>query len=71
MALLILVGLGIYQIIVFSDGKLHITVCDVGQGDAVIIRTPKGHVILFDGGPDRRVLDCLGRALPIWQRSII
>lgn len=70
LAVVFLIGLGIYQLVIFNDGKLHITVCDVGQGDAVIIRTPQGHVILFDGGPDRRVLDCLGKALPIWQRRI-
>lgn len=70
LALVFLIGLSIYQFVIFSDGKLHVTVCDVGQGDAVVIRTPKGHVILFDGGPDRRVLDCLGKALPVWQRRI-
>jgi len=59
-----------YQFIVFNDGKLHITVCDVGQGDAVIIRTPDGRTVLFDGGPDKKVLGCLNRAMPFWQRQV-
>ncbi|HYW55048.1 MAG TPA: DNA internalization-related competence protein ComEC/Rec2 [Dongiaceae bacterium] len=32
------------------DGKLTITMLDVGQGDAIVVRTPRGHVILIDSG---------------------
>ncbi|HTD37973.1 MAG TPA: DNA internalization-related competence protein ComEC/Rec2 [Candidatus Limnocylindrales bacterium] len=32
------------------DGKLTITMLDVGQGDAIVIRTPRGHVMLIDSG---------------------
>jgi competence protein ComEC len=32
------------------DGKLTITMLDVGQGDGIVIRTPRGHVILIDSG---------------------
>jgi competence protein ComEC len=32
------------------DGKLTITILDVGQGDGIVIRTPRGHVILIDSG---------------------
>ncbi|HVZ58258.1 MAG TPA: MBL fold metallo-hydrolase [Patescibacteria group bacterium] len=67
--ILFFLSLSIYQLIVFSDGRLHITVCDVGQGDAVLIRTPGGHNILFDGGPDDRVLSCLSKYLPFWDRT--
>jgi competence protein ComEC len=41
------------------DGKLTITVLDVGQGDGIVIRTPAGHVVMIDSGgrlehgPDR------------------
>jgi competence protein ComEC len=52
------------------DGRLHIVFCNVGQGDAVYIRTPGGEDMLLDGGPDNRVLDCLGRYLPFYDRSI-
>lgn len=32
------------------DGRLTITMLDVGQGDALVVRTPRGHVILIDSG---------------------
>lgn len=58
---------------VFSlpDGKLHVYFLDVGQGDAILLRTPSGRVILVDGGPDPLVLRSrLGEILPFWQRRI-
>lgn len=33
--------------------SLHISMVDVGQGDGMLIKTPSGTVIAFDGGPDR------------------
>ena len=54
----------------FIDNKLHIVVCNVGQGDAIFITTPSQAQILIDGGPDKSVLDCLGRHMPFWDRSL-
>lgn len=34
----------------FPDGRLTITMLDVGQGDGIVIRTPRGHTILIDSG---------------------
>jgi competence protein ComEC len=53
-----------------SDGKLHIVFCDVGQGDAIYIKTPKGNDILIDGGPDDKVLGCLSSHMPFWDRDL-
>ncbi|MBP6882476.1 MAG: MBL fold metallo-hydrolase [Candidatus Levybacteria bacterium] len=58
------------QVIAISDGRLHIVVCDVGQGEGIFIRTPKGANILFDGGPDESILSCLSHTLPFWERKI-
>jgi len=51
------------------DSKLHLIACDVGQGDA-ILAVYKNTQILVDGGPDRKVLDCLGKYVPFWDREI-
>lgn len=52
------------------DSLLRITFCDVGQGDAVLIRTPQNKKILIDGGPDDQVLTCLSQHLPFYERRI-
>jgi len=43
----------------------------VGEGDAILIRTPSGSTALLDGGPSPAVLTAaLGRRLPPWHRQI-
>ena len=53
------------------DGRLHLTVLDIGQGDAILVQAPSGATALIDGGPDPDLLlQRLGDALPWWQRRI-
>jgi competence protein ComEC len=53
------------------DGRLHVTFLDVGQGDAILITTPKGQQILVDGGPAPSVLLWrLGEHMPFWDRTV-
>jgi len=67
---LIVGGLFFYDQSKFNDGKLHVVFCNVGQGDATFIRTPRGTDILIDGGPDDSVLNCLTNHMPFWDRTI-
>jgi competence protein ComEC len=53
-----------------EDGRLTVTVLDVGQGDAILIETPSGQRLLVDGGPSGgRLLQALGRELPASARD--
>ena len=53
------------------DGRLHVTILDVGQGDSIFIVTPRGRQVLIDGGPDPKVLlNLLGERMPFWDRSL-
>ena len=54
-----------------ADGRLHVWVLDVGQGDAILVRTPRGHTALIDGGPGATpLLNEMGEHLPFWQRDL-
>lgn len=72
---LVLILLGLFAIAVwlavvsFPEDKLKIVACDVGQGDALLISL-KTTQVLIDGGPGSRVLGCLGRHMPFWDRTI-
>lgn len=43
---------------------------NVGQGDAIYLRTPQGNDVLVDGGPGEAVLPKLGQAMPFLDRNI-
>ena len=54
-----------------ADGRLHVTVLDVGQGDAIVVEGPDGRALLVDagaGGPYR--LDAGERVVTpfLWNR---
>lgn len=54
----------------YFDIRTKIVFCDVGQGDAAYIRIKNKVDILVDAGPDRKVLNCLGKYMPFWDRKI-
>jgi beta-lactamase superfamily II metal-dependent hydrolase len=58
-------------LLVRPDGRVHVYALDVGTGSAVLIRTPNGHQVLIDVGPDAdRFAQSIGRALPPTARTI-
>ena len=74
---LALAGLSVLVVLVWRmvlagpDGRLHMTLLDVGTGDAILIQTPAGRNVLIDGGPSTRLLsEALGRRLPFGQRKL-
>jgi len=67
--LIVLVFLICYQL---PDNQLHLVFCDVGQGDAILV-VYKSSQVLIDGGPpgsEGRLLSCLKREMPFWDRRI-
>lgn len=62
-------GLFFWQWGRFYDNKLHLIFCDVGQGDAILVRKNSSEV-LIDGGPDKKVINCLSQNMPFWDRAI-
>ncbi len=59
-----------YQTGALSDKKLFVVFCDVGQSDAIYIRTSGNVDILIDGGRGNQVLECLSSNMPLWDREI-
>jgi competence protein ComEC len=53
------------------DGRLHVTVLDVGQGDAIFLQGPRGGRALIDTGPDPgRLIALLDARIPSWDRRL-
>lgn len=52
------------------DGRLHVYFLNVGQGDAILIRTPSGKNIMVDSGPDQNILPELQQTLPYFANRI-
>jgi competence protein ComEC len=68
------VGIAGWPLVRSPDGRLRITVLDVGQGDAVVVEMPDGRTILVDagsGGPMR--LDAGERVVApfLWNRGVL
>ncbi len=68
--IIILIGLGAFWFYYYPNKNLEVDFLDVGQGDAILIKTPAGQNILIDGGPDKSVVKQLGKNLSFWDKQI-
>ena len=52
------------------ETRTKIVFCDVGQGDAAYIRIKNNTDVMVDAGKGKKVLSCLGKYMPFWDREI-
>ncbi|MFH0755284.1 MAG: ComEC/Rec2 family competence protein [bacterium] len=70
---LLLFANGIIFYIVFIESQnnfLKVSFLNIGQGDAIFIKSSNGNQFLIDGGPDKNILSALGRVMPFYDRKI-
>ncbi|MFH0905622.1 MAG: ComEC/Rec2 family competence protein [bacterium] len=59
-----------YQWLVSADPLFHIYFLNVGEGDAILLRTPDQRFVLIDGGPTSRTVYLLDQVIPAWRRRL-
>jgi len=60
----------IFYLKYFEKINYRIVFFDIGQGDAALIRFKNNEKMLVDCGPDRSIMNKLGRFLPFYDRTI-
>ena len=60
----------LFLTVINDKDNLSVHFLDVGQGDAIFIRTPEGQNILIDGGEDNKLLSEISKVLPWWEKRI-
>lgn len=65
-----ILGIFMYKVIQqWPDQFFHLIVCNVGQGDAILLKYGFFQV-LVDAGPDESVLSCLEKQMPAFDQTI-
>ncbi len=55
-----------------SEQQKYLTVAflNVGQGDSIFIEAPNRNQVIVDGGPDKKILQEVGKVMPFYDRTI-
>ena len=69
--LLVIIGQLTYSRASWPGSDWQVTNCDVGQGDALVIKLGANRAILIDAGPDPSLIDTCLRRLKISQISLL
>ena len=73
-ALVVSVGITAWPLVLPADGRLRVTILDVGQGDAIVVEGPDGRAVVIDAGPGGAGrLDAGERAVApyLWWRGLL
>jgi competence protein ComEC len=53
-----------------EKSKLKVIACDVGQGDGILITLGNTQILTDGGPPNGKLIECLSRYIPFWDRQI-
>lgn len=69
-----ILGLIIWVVVLFvsewPDENTRVVICDVGQGDGMIIMRSFSQMVIDVGQNDGSMMRCLGEELPFWDRNL-
>jgi competence protein ComEC len=62
--------ISVYLISQLPFGNFQFFFLDIGQGDAMYMRTPDDYHIIIDSGPNGKIIEELAEVLPLYNRTI-
>jgi len=62
--------LGVVAIVTWPDKKVRVIFCDVGQGDGALVIQNSFQMIIDAGPENKKMLMCLEKYLPFWDKKI-
>lgn len=66
----IAISILVLELFSIFDSRTKVVFCDVGQGDAAYLRIKNRVDVLIDAGPNKKALDCLGKFMPFFDKTL-